>query len=142
MLKRSPLKSAEAALRKTALAYPQATEDFPWGHRAFKVKKKMFLILSFDKDVFNVTMKLPDSGKQAVQLHFAKPTGYGLGKSGWVTASFGPKERVPVELLEGWMDESYRTIAPKKLVSLLTRREKDESRRTQRDAERGKSRKK
>lgn len=119
MPKRTSLKSAESALRKTALAYPQATEDFPWGHRAFKVKKKMFLILSFDKDIFNVTMKLPDSGKQAVQLPFAQPTGYGLGKSGWVTASFGPKDKVPLELLETWMDESYREIAPKKLVGQL-----------------------
>ncbi|MFN0018243.1 MAG: MmcQ/YjbR family DNA-binding protein [Pirellulaceae bacterium] len=119
MPKPTPLQSAESTLRKTALAYPQATEDFPWGHRAFKVKKKMFLILSFDKDVFNVTMKLPDSGKQAVQLPFAEPTGYGLGKSGWVTASFGPKDKVPIELLEDWMDESYRAIAPKKLVQEL-----------------------
>ena len=119
MPKRNPLKSAEAALRKTALAYPQATEDFPWGHRAFKVKKKMFLILSFDKDVFNVTMKLPVTGKQALQLPFAEPTGYGLGKSGWVTASFVPKDNVPIELLEEWMDESYRAIAPKKLVQEL-----------------------
>ena len=119
MPKRNPLKSAEAALRKTALAYPQATEDFPWGHRAFKVKKKMFLILSFDKDIFNVTMKLPVTGRQALALPFAEPTGYGLGKSGWVTASFGPKDTVPVELLEEWMDESYRAIAPKKLVQEL-----------------------
>jgi predicted DNA-binding protein (MmcQ/YjbR family) len=119
MPKHLSLKSAESALRKRALKYPEATEDFPWGHRAFKVKKKMFLILSFDKDVFNVTMKLPDSGRQAVQLPFAEPTGYGLGKSGWVTASFEPKDVVPVELLAEWMDESYRAIAPKKLVSEL-----------------------
>src|SRR5438477_6204662 len=119
MPKRTPLKSAESALHKAALAYQQATEDFPWGHRAFMVKGKMFLILSFDKDVFNVTMKLPVTGKQALQLPFAEPTGYGLGKSGWVTASFGPKDKVPVELLEDWMDESYRAIAPKKLVQEL-----------------------
>ena len=125
MPKRSPLQSAEAALRKTALAYPQATEDFPWGHRAFKVKKKMFLILSFDKDVFNVTMKLPNSGKQALQLPFAQPTGYGLGKSGWVTASFGPKDKVPIELLVDWVDESYRAIAPKRLVQELRTKTED-----------------
>lgn len=119
MPKRNPLKSAEAALRKTALAYPQAAEDFPWGHRAFKVKKRIFLILSFDQDVFNVTVKLPVTGKQALALPFAQPTGYGLGKSGWVTASFGPKDKVPVELLEDWIDESYRAIAPKKLVQEL-----------------------
>ena len=116
MPKRTALQSTESALRKAALAYPQATEDFPWGHRAFKGKKKMFLILSFDKDIFNVTMKLPVTGRQALALPFAEPTGYGLGKSGWVTASFGPKDTVPVELLEEWMDESYRAIAPKKLV--------------------------
>ena len=122
MPQRSSFKSAESALRKLALAYPQATEDFPWGHRAFKVKKKMFLILSFDKEIMNVTMKLPLTGKQALQLPFAQPTGYGLGKSGWVTASFGPQDKVPVELLEEWMDESYRAIAPKKLVSELSAR--------------------
>ena len=125
MPKRSPLKFAESALRKAALAFPQATEDFPWGHRAFKVKKKMFLILSFDKDVFNVTMKLPVTGKQALQLPFAEPTGYGLGKSGWVTASFGPKDKVPLELLEDWVDESYRAIAPKKLAAALKARGED-----------------
>ncbi len=125
MAKRSPLKSAEAALRKLALDYPQATEDFPWGHRAFKVKKKMFLILSYDKDIFNVTMKLPVTGKQALALPFAEPTGYGLGKSGWVTASFGPKDKVPIELLEDWVDESYRAIAPKKLVSQLKAKGED-----------------
>ncbi len=119
MAKRNPLKAAEASLRKVALGYPQATEDFPWGHRAFKIKGKMFLILSFDKEIFNVTLKLPDTGKQALKLPFAQPTGYGLGKSGWVTASFGAKEAVPLELLEDWIDESYRAIAPKKLVVTL-----------------------
>ena len=125
MAKRSPLKSAESTLRKTALTYPQATEDFPWGHRAFKIKKKLFLILSYDKDLFNVTVKLPVTGKQALALPFAQPTGYGLGKSGWVTASFGPKNKVPIELLEDWVDESYRAIAPKKLVSLLKSKSED-----------------
>ena len=121
MAKRNPLKTAEAALRKAALAYPQATEDFPWGHRAFKVKKKMFLILSFDKEIFNVTLKLPETGKQALKLPFAQPTGYGLGKSGWVTASFEGKDTVHLELLEDWIEESYRAIAPKKLVATLAK---------------------
>lgn len=129
MPKRSSLKSTEAALRKTALAYPQATEDFPWGHLAIKVKKKMFLIVSIHEGVLRATVKLPDSGRQAVQLPFAEPTGYGLGKSGWVTASFGPKDKVPLELLEDWIDESYRAIAPKKLVQELDAETKRANRR-------------
>jgi predicted DNA-binding protein (MmcQ/YjbR family) len=119
MARRNPLKTAEAALRKAALAYPSATEDFPWGHRAFKIKGKMFLILSFDKEVFNVTLKLPETGKQALKLPFTRPTGYGLGKSGWVTSSFAAQDAVPLELLEDWIDESYRAIAPKKLAATL-----------------------
>ena len=125
MPKRNPQKSAESALRKAALAYPQATEDFSWGHQAFKIKTKLFLILSYDKDIFNVTVKLPVTGKQALALPFAQPTGYGLGKSGWVTASFGPKDKVPIELLEDWVDESYRAIAPKKLVPELEAKAKN-----------------
>ena len=119
MPKRSSLKSTESTLRKLALAYPEAKEDFPWGHLAIKVKKKMFLILSIHEGVLRATVKLPDSGRQAVQLPFAEPTGYGLGKSGWVTASFKAKDKVPLELLTDWIDESYRAIAPKKLIREL-----------------------
>lgn len=39
------LRSAEAALRKSALDYPGAYEEFPWGHRAIKVKGKTFVFL-------------------------------------------------------------------------------------------------
>jgi hypothetical protein len=35
--------SLEGRLRATALAYPTATEDFPWGERAIKVGGKAFL---------------------------------------------------------------------------------------------------
>jgi hypothetical protein len=44
---------------------------------------------------------------------------YGLGRSGWVTAQFGPGEAPPVELFKEWLDESYRAVAPKRLVKQL-----------------------
>ena len=52
-------------------------------------------------------------------LPFARPTGYGLGKSGWVTADFSEGRAPPVDLLKQWIDESYRSQAPKKLVAQL-----------------------
>ena len=55
----------------------------------------------------------------ALMFAFASPTGYNLGKSGWVTASFGKKDKVPLGLLQAWIDESYRAIAPKALVKTL-----------------------
>ena len=55
----------------------------------------------------------------ALSFPFASPTEYGLAKSGWVTARFAAKVNVPIELLAQWIDESYRAIAPKKLVASL-----------------------
>jgi predicted DNA-binding protein (MmcQ/YjbR family) len=116
------LAKAESALRKTALTYPEAYEEFPWGHRAIKVKGKIFLILSngLNPDgAFSLSLKLPLSGKLALSLPFASPTEYGLGKSGWVTARFHDGDMVPVDMLAEWVDESYRAVAPKKLVACL-----------------------
>ena len=37
--------SLAGRLRAHALAFPEATEDFPWGERAIKVRGKAFLFL-------------------------------------------------------------------------------------------------
>jgi hypothetical protein len=37
-----------------------------------------------------------------------------------VTARFGTREKPPVDLLKRWIDESYRAVAPKKLVARLS----------------------
>jgi len=113
-----PKNRGAALLREFALRYPGAREDFPWGERVVKVKDKVFVFLGRDDDV-GVTVKLPRSGLLALGLPFASPTGYGLGKSGWVTARFGPKDKPPIELLQQWIDESYRAVAPKELVAAL-----------------------
>lgn len=109
--------AADAArLRAVALAYPEATEDFPWGHTAVKVRGKAFLFLSGEAGTLNVTCKLPASHGAALLLPFASPTGYGLGRSGWVSARFAAGEAVPIALLEEWIEESFRAVAPKKIV--------------------------
>lgn len=118
-VKKHPHAKPEAELRKAGMAFPETTEDFPWGHRALKVKGKAFVFMSGEEGELSLSMKLPDSGDFALMQPFASPTGYGLGKSGWVTARFGAKDKVPVALLAEWMRESYRAIAPKKLAALL-----------------------
>ena len=110
--------AAEAALRAHALAKPGATEHFPWGERAIKVAGKVFLFLSADTAQLSLSTKLPASHGLAVMLPFAEPTGYGLGRAGWVSASFEPKTPPPLELLCAWIDESYQAIAPAKLARL------------------------
>ena len=115
------LESLESALRDHAMSYPEAHEDRPWGHVAVKVKKKAFVFLGGDKNAKELSMsvKLPQSRDMAADLPFAQPTAYGLGKSGWVTATFTKVSEVPMDLLKSWIDESYRAIAPKKLVKTL-----------------------
>jgi predicted DNA-binding protein (MmcQ/YjbR family) len=138
------LTNAESALRQYALTYPESHEDFPWGHCAIKVKGKVFLILSHGREdegevVLNLTVKLPESGRWALTLPYTEPTGYGLGKSGWVSASFGAKDEVPLDILEQWVDESFRAVAPKRVLAKMQRVSEEpttEAQRTQRKAQR------
>ncbi|HEX5575907.1 MAG TPA: MmcQ/YjbR family DNA-binding protein [Gemmatimonadales bacterium] len=109
-----------ARLRKVALAYPEAYEDMPWGHHAIKVKGKTFVFLGADAATFSLSTKLPSSADVALRLPFASPTEYGLGRSGWVTARFPRTARVPMEILKLWIDESYRAIAPKRLLAQMS----------------------
>jgi predicted DNA-binding protein (MmcQ/YjbR family) len=113
------LEPFELALREAGLAYPEVTEEFPWGHRTLKVKGKAFIFMGLGEEGFSLSVKLPQSNGAALMLPFTQPTGYGLGKSGWVSASFGARDTPPLEMLRQWLDESYRAVAPKKLVAQL-----------------------
>ena len=115
-----PVRSAATALRRFALGLPEAWEDFPWGERVAKVGKKVFVFFGKQSSGgFSMSVKLPESAPDALDLPFTEPTGYGLGKGGWVTASFDRGDRPPVEILRAWIRESYRAIAPKKLAAAL-----------------------
>ena len=107
--------AAFKALKKYAADKPGAWEDHPWGETVYKVAKKVFVFFGQPDSGYGLTCKLPDSGEAAITMFsFAGPTGYGLGKSGWVTAQFGPRDDVPVDLFRHWIDESYSAVAPKR----------------------------
>jgi predicted DNA-binding protein (MmcQ/YjbR family) len=108
-------------LRGLGLGFPEVTEDFPWGHSALKVRNKTFAWLSEDEaGISCLTVKLPVSRDFAEVFDFAAPAGYGLGKSGWITCTFRPGEEPDLALMERWLVESYRAVAPKKLGALLS----------------------
>jgi predicted DNA-binding protein (MmcQ/YjbR family) len=111
-------KGNQRILREFALGYPGAHEEFPWGERVVKVKGKVFVFLGRDEPL-GISVKLPQSRLMALALPFASPTAYGLGKSGWVTAQFGPREKPSMDVLKAWIDESYRAVAPKTLLKQL-----------------------
>ena len=114
-----------AALREFALALPGAWEDFPWeDDRTAKAGKKVFAFLGPAEvgDDHRVSLKLPQSAEQALTLECCQPTGYGLGRANWVTIAVGAADCPPVEVLLDWVEESYRTVAPKRLVRELDAR--------------------
>ena len=105
------------ALRTRALSYPETTEEFPWGESAFKVKGKTFVFMRADPSEVSFSVKLPDSRTRALKLPGSEPTHYGLGATGWVTVR--PTAKTPMDVLYGLIDESYRAIAPKRVLAKL-----------------------
>lgn len=112
--------SAFQVLRAHGLGFPEAVEDFPWGHTALKVRNKTFVWLDESDGALSLTVKLPVSRDFAETFEFAAPAGYGLGRSGWITARFAPGEAPDLDLMKRWLAESYRAVAPKKLGALLS----------------------
>lgn len=106
-------------LRSRGLALPEAVEEFPWGHSALKVRGKTFAFLNQDEKALSLSVKLPASRDFALIFDWAEPTGYGLGRSGWVTARFGPGDEPDLDLLGRWVVESYKAVAPKKLGAII-----------------------
>ena len=120
MARNNPRERDLQALRAFGLSYPEAHTESPWpGHLDLAVRNKTFAYLSIEGQPFRISCKLPRTGQDALWLPFAKPTAYGLGKSGWVTAELADGEPVPVDLFRQWIDESYRAQAPKRLAAQL-----------------------
>jgi predicted DNA-binding protein (MmcQ/YjbR family) len=113
------LADAYEDLRRFGLGLPEAGEEAPWGHCALKVRKKTFVFLNLEEVELSLSVKLPASRDFALIFDWAEPTGYGLGRSGWVSGRFGPADAIDLDLLKRWIAESYRAVAPKKLAALV-----------------------
>jgi predicted DNA-binding protein (MmcQ/YjbR family) len=118
MKKDKPTHKDLEKFREFALSLPEAVEEFPFGHSVLKVNKKAFAFLGTNEEGnATIALKLPHSGAQARKLSCAQPTGYGLGKSGWVTVALASRDTPSAKTLRFWIEESYRAIAPKRLAA-------------------------
>ncbi len=109
--------AAREKLRDFALSFPGAVEDHPWGEDVAKVNGKIFVFLG-PATSKRMTVKLDESHGHALAIEGAEPTGYGLGKSGWVTVPLRA-QGVNLDLLRDWIEESYLIVAPKRFVAEL-----------------------
>ena len=118
--RKSPMSDPAQPLRELALRYPEAQEGISCAGTALEkptvmVRNKAFLFLGKT----DVMVKLRDSLGDAARLAAKEPGRYKAGAHGWVTVTFSEGEALPLELLEKWIDESYRAIATRQLVAML-----------------------
>ena len=88
--------------------------DNPWEETVAKVGGGGKIFVFFGGPA--ITVKLEESHGHALSLDGAHPSSYGLGKSGWVTIPLGGGT---FEVLRDFVEESYRIVAPKRLVAAL-----------------------
>jgi predicted DNA-binding protein (MmcQ/YjbR family) len=100
-----------------ALSFPETAVDHPWGEDVVKVKGKIF-VFAGPTGSRRMTVKLEESHAHALATEGAQRTGYGLGDSGWVTVPLRAPG-VTLAVLRDWVEESYRIVAPRKLVEAL-----------------------
>src|SRR5205823_2591314 len=98
-----------ASLLRFALGLPGAYEDHPWGDEAVaKVNGKIFVFFGAGEgtDTIGIAVKLDESLEQALTVPDASPTGYGLGRAGWVSVPL-LTTTPPLDVLKDWVEESY-----------------------------------
>jgi predicted DNA-binding protein (MmcQ/YjbR family) len=109
-------------LERFSLELPGAWSDTPWGEeRVTKVGAKIFAFWGSD-DSPGLTVKLPESNDHGLRFRGATPSNYGLGRHGWVTIPLRGVAGSDAEILLDFVEESYRAVAPKKLVRELDTR--------------------
>ena len=105
-------------LLEFALSLPEAFPDQPWeDDTVAKVRAKIFVFFGGPHST-RMTVKLVESNAHALSIADAQPSAYGLGKHAWVTVPLDASGLTPA-LLEDWIEESYRIVAPKRLVASL-----------------------
>ena len=104
---------AMKTLRRLARRYPEveegiACEGSSLERMTLKVGKKAFLFLGATDAMVKLRKSLPAASKLAAR----EPGRYKAGASGWVKVLWGPDGCPPLDLLKGWIEESYRLMAP------------------------------
>ncbi len=115
-------RTAEAELIAYAATFPGAWEDHPWDHTVMKVGQKIFVFFggaASPDHVLTVTVKLPVSYEMALTLPYMTPAGHGLGRAGWAHLRQESGDDIDLDTIRAWIAQSYRAVAPKKLVKQL-----------------------
>jgi predicted DNA-binding protein (MmcQ/YjbR family) len=90
------------------------------GEPTFRVRRKNFIFTN--KEASGLSVKLPKEEAAAVIATdpLAEPTGYGLGRHGWVSVTIDDKaDAERWQQIEEWVRTSYTMVAPKSLAKVV-----------------------
>jgi predicted DNA-binding protein (MmcQ/YjbR family) len=112
-----------ARLERIVARLPEAerVDIEAWGGEpTFRVRGKNFVFT--DQTARGLSVKLPKEEAAAVVATDpgARPTGYGLGRHGWVSLEVGDRaDASRWQQVEEWVRTSYTLVAPKSLARIV-----------------------
>lgn len=111
-----------ARLERIVARLPEAerVDIEAWGGEpTFRVRGKNFVFT--DRAATGLSVKLPKDEAAAVVATDpgATPTGYGLGRHGWVSIQVGKADKSRWQEVEEWVRTSYTLVAPKTLARMV-----------------------
>ena len=118
-----PAKTNMERLEALVATLPEAVrvDIEAWGGEpTFRVRNKNFVFAS--KDATNLSFKLDKEEAAAVVASDdnAFPTGYGLGRHGWVSVKIRQRcSAAKWQEVTEWVRTSYTMVAPKKLAKIV-----------------------
>lgn len=104
-------------IREIAFTYPELTEGTSCSKVAFKVKGKSFVFVEQKDGEWNAMMRLGDSIPEAELMAKESPDNVSIGKHGWTTLRFKNGKGPTKKILKRWIDESFRILAPRKVLA-------------------------
>jgi predicted DNA-binding protein (MmcQ/YjbR family) len=120
----------EARLEAIVSRLPEAkrVDIEAWGGEpTFRVNGKNFVFAHPEFTSIGVKLDKEEAAAVVATDPDATPTGYGLGRHGWITVELAPNLRDKDRWLqiEEWIRTSYTNVAPKKLARLVLEEDAD-----------------
>lgn len=111
-----------ARLERIVARLPEAerVDIEAWGGEpTFRVRNKTFVFTNETAEGLSVKLPKEEAAAVVATENDAEPTGYGLGRHGWVSVQIGEGDDERWEQVEEWVRTSYTLVAPKTLAKLV-----------------------
>lgn len=105
------------AIRLMVLGFPETVEGSSCVNRAFAAGGKNFAFLGEKENECSLRIKVDSSRSEFEELGANDPDRWQIGKAGWAMLRFAPDAPPSEPDLCRWITESFRLLAPKRLVN-------------------------